>query len=309
MSGVIAVLVAGLLSPMPAYYINWGRYAQLGGQVILPIAMWMLWGVIDDSSTDDAANRWRQLPWLKIIITGGVIAGMILFEYRMIFIITTFVIALVVGQLIINSKKNIHKWLVELWSLALVGLVTILLFLPWGLRLQHGNLINLADFNAKVTAIFDLVTKDYHAWLNISFYIPIGLVIIGLLGLIWAIIKRDWATASIGLWVVGMSSLYFLTLLHIPWVQYVQSFAVLISLYIPVALFTGYLLCDLSDWLSNWKPGKTVIYSAIILLGVIGAWNQRDIANPSTYEFVTRPDSQAMSWISEQTSSSCSLSY
>jgi hypothetical protein len=27
-----AVLVAGLLSPMPAYYVNWGRYAQLAGQ-------------------------------------------------------------------------------------------------------------------------------------------------------------------------------------------------------------------------------------------------------------------------------------
>ena len=28
-AGVGAVLTAGLLSPMPAYYVNWGRYAQL----------------------------------------------------------------------------------------------------------------------------------------------------------------------------------------------------------------------------------------------------------------------------------------
>ncbi len=304
MSGVIAVLVAGLLSPMPAYYINWGRYAQLGGQVILPVAMWMLWSVIGDVSTDHATKPWQQLPWVKIIITGGVIAGMILFEYRMIFIIITFVIALAIGQLILNSKANIRKWLVELWSLGLVGFFTILLFLPWGLRLQQGNLMNLAEFSPKVTPLIDLVAKDYQTWLNIRFYIPLGLVIFSLLGLIWAIIKRDWTTASIGLWVMGMSALYLLTLVHIPWVQYVQSFAVLISLYIPVALFIAYLLSDLSRWLSSWKHGKTIIFGVIILCGIIGAWKQRDIADPSTYEFVTRPDSQAMGWISEQTSTS-----
>ncbi len=303
-SGVIAVLVAGLLSPMPAYYINWGRYAQLGGQVILPVAMWMLWGVIDDSPMNLVTNRWRQLPWAKIIITGGVISGMILFEYRMIFIIITFVIALAVGQLFVNRKKNIRKWLVELGSLGLVGLVTILLFLPWGLRLQHGNLINLADFNNTASTIINLVTKDYQTWLNIRFYIPLGLEILGFLGLIWAIIKRDWPAASIGLWVVSMSALYSLTILHIPWVQYVQSFAVLISLYIPVALFIGYLFGDVSARLSTRKPCKTLIYAGIILFGIIGAWNQRDIANPTINGFVTRPDSLAMSWISEQTSTS-----
>ncbi|MDE3090745.1 MAG: hypothetical protein KGJ80_15325, partial [Chloroflexota bacterium] len=33
-AGVGAVLIAGLLSQMPAFYVNWGRYAQLAGQAI-----------------------------------------------------------------------------------------------------------------------------------------------------------------------------------------------------------------------------------------------------------------------------------
>src|SRR4030043_566280 len=41
-AGVVSVIAAGLLSPMPSYYINWGRYAQLAGQVILPILLWLV---------------------------------------------------------------------------------------------------------------------------------------------------------------------------------------------------------------------------------------------------------------------------
>jgi hypothetical protein len=106
---------------------------------------------------------------------------------------------------------------------------------------------------------------------------------------------------SIGLWVAGMSALYSLTILHLPWVQYVQSFAVLISLYIPAALFTGYLMGDLSNLLASWRLGKPLIITTVILVGCIGVWNQRNIANPNMYGFVTRPDTLAMSWIRENT--------
>ncbi len=300
MGGVIAVLVAGLLSPMPAYYINWGRYAQLGGQVILPVAMWMLWEVVDNAALDQTAKAQWKFPWVKIVITGGVIAGMILFEFRMIFIITTFVIAMAIGQLISSIGHDMHQWLREIWSIGLVGIVSVILFLPWGLKLEHSNLVNLADFNTKVSTIIDLVTKDYQTWLNIRFYLPIGLIIISLLGLIWAVLNRDWSMVSIGLWVAGMSALYSLTILRIPWVQYVQSFAVLISLYIPAALFTGYVAGDFSKKVINLNFGKTVTITAVILLSIFGAWNQRKIANSSMYGFVTRPDTQAMSWINEQ---------
>ncbi len=37
-AGVGAALAAAGLGPMPAYYLNWGRYTQLAGQVLLPAA-------------------------------------------------------------------------------------------------------------------------------------------------------------------------------------------------------------------------------------------------------------------------------
>ncbi len=300
-AGVVAVLAAGLLSSMPAYYINWGRYAQLAGQVILPVAMWMVWEVVDSTSGEQASSGWLELPWAKIIITGGIIAGMVLCEFRMIFVIATFVIALAIGQLIKYIRVNSRLWLREVWSLGLVGFTSIVLFLPWGLRLRHSNLINLSDFNSQINSIINLVRLDYITWQNIRFYVPIGLIFLGVSGLIWAIIKRDWAVASLGLWVAGMAVLYSLTLLHIPWVQYVQSFAVLISLYIPMGLFVGYLVSNLTEWLSKWKPGNAVVFSAVIVFGLAGALSQRNISHPDSYAFVTRPDSLAMSWINAQT--------
>ena len=35
-AGVVAALVVGLLSIMPAYYVSWGRYTQLTGLLLLP---------------------------------------------------------------------------------------------------------------------------------------------------------------------------------------------------------------------------------------------------------------------------------
>ncbi|MGQ9846764.1 MAG: hypothetical protein ACUVQP_04585 [Bacteroidales bacterium] len=46
--GVAAWLVAGLLSFMPMFYVNWGRYTQLTGQVLLPVIVFLLWEIVED---------------------------------------------------------------------------------------------------------------------------------------------------------------------------------------------------------------------------------------------------------------------
>jgi hypothetical protein len=68
-----AVLAAGLLSPMPTVYVNWGRYAQLAGQAILPVAAWLLWDLLE--------NRDRRAGGL--VLAAVAMAGMTLAYYRM----------------------------------------------------------------------------------------------------------------------------------------------------------------------------------------------------------------------------------
>ena len=299
--GVVAVLVAGLLSPMPAFYINWGRYAQLGGQVLLPIAMWMVWEIVDEASIAHVTRRWLQIPWTKIIISGGMIAGMILFEFRMIFIITSFVITLSLGLLIKNGRLKLRKWLQELLPIFMIGIISILLFLPWGLRILNSKLINYSGFNSQASTLSDLIRQDYQTWQNIHFYVPIVIIILGLAGWMLALIKRNWIVVSLGLWVALMASLYSLITLHVPWIQYVQSFAVVISLYIPAGLFVGYLVAVLTPRLFKWKLGGILTFAFVVGFGLLGTWNQRNIANPDVYGHVTRPDLRAMEWINRQT--------
>jgi len=267
---------------------------------MLPVAIWMLFDTIDHINSEKYMSKWSKLPWFKICFTAGVITGMILFEFRMIFVIVTYVIALLIARLIKHKRQYFRLWIQELIAISLTGVISIVLFLPWAVGLNRGKLITYATISAN--SIKDLVLKDYQTWLNIRFYIPIGLLTLALVGLVWAIIKKDWLTASLGLWVGFMASLYALLLIHIPWVQYVQSFAVIISLYIPVGIFAGYIGGDIARWLSTRKPGKVVLYSCIVILGLMGLWNQRDISHPDEYAFITTPDMQAMQWIKENIS-------
>ena len=39
LAGVVAALVSGLISVMPAYYASWGRYTLLCGMLALPVAL------------------------------------------------------------------------------------------------------------------------------------------------------------------------------------------------------------------------------------------------------------------------------
>ena len=298
--GVVTVLIAGILSPMPAYYVNWGRYAQLAAQVILPIAIWMVWEVTG-SIRDNASRNIFKLPWAKILLTGAVIAGMLLFEYRMVYIILTFILAWAVGQFFRYRIDKINLWLRELWAVIIIGLTGIILFLPWGLRLSHGNLLNYSSFSNNINTLINLVKQDYQTWQNILFYVPLGMIILAVIGWVWSVIKKDWLTISLGIWIFFMSAVYALILLRIPWAQYVQSFAVIISLYIPLGLLIGYLTGSITKWLHTIKFGGMVAFTGIIILGFIGAWGQRDISDPATYGMVTQPDLRAMAWIKQET--------
>ena len=72
--GLITVLIAGGFSQFPAYYTNWGRYPQMAGQAILPVAERRLWAMLDEKEQTDG------LP--AIVGAGILIAGMTLTDYR-----------------------------------------------------------------------------------------------------------------------------------------------------------------------------------------------------------------------------------
>ena len=300
-AGVFAVLAAGLLSPMPAFYINWGRYAQLAGQVILPILLWMVWDVLASTAASSGPTWHASFPWLKIFLTGMTLTAMVLCQFRMPYLFMAFLLAWIIGWMITHRKLETAAPIRVLLPLLVIGLIGIVLFIPWAIRLNHGNLLGVAGMRAEQARLIEIIQQNYLGWKKIVFYVPVAMLVLTCFGWMWALVKKAWLVVSIGLWIAFMASIYSLTIIGVPGTQFVDPFSVLIALYIPVGLLSGYLVSDFANLLARWKFGNFVTVIFIALLGVIGAWNQHNIALPDTYAMVTRPDSMAMEWIREHT--------
>jgi hypothetical protein len=187
-AGVGAVLVAGLLSPMPAYYVNWGRFAQLAGQAVLPVALWLLWEGVDR----------ERVAWGPLLLAGLALGGMILHYYRMPFYYATFVLAWLVGWGLPEWKADGRRWLGALGRMALVAGVALLLVIPWGSYIAGGRLAGAleAGTSAPTASEWERVLADYQVWRDVAWYVPWPLLGATSLALVWALARRRWAVAA-----------------------------------------------------------------------------------------------------------------
>jgi hypothetical protein len=291
-AGVGAVLVAGLVSPMPAYYVNWGRYAQLAGQAILPVALWLLW---------EFARPGRF--WRTVLLAGTIISGMALTYYRMVLYYVPFVLAWLIGWGLPQWGNSIRQWLRVAVYLVCAAAIALLLFLPWWRQIAGGYLATRLEAGVVSGAPAEWVWADYRIWRDVAFYVPKPLLVIALAALVWSLMRRQWAVAAIGVWVLGLASIVAGRLIHLPGANMMQNFAILIALYIPTALLLGWLIGQVSQQviersrIEQWVIG--VLTMAVALWMAVG---QTKIVRPS-FIMVTRPDMRAMAWIQEHTPS------
>jgi hypothetical protein len=292
-AGVGAVLAAGLLSPMPAYYVNWGRYAQLAGQAVLPAALWLLWEAVQR----DGGSR------KTILLAAVVLSGMALAYYRMPFYYVLFVLSWLIGWGLPNWRMNARRWLTGAARLTLIAGVVLLLLLPWGLHIAGGQLAMALEAGITKESSLDQVLADYQIWRNVTFYVPWPLLIVALGALVWSLVRRRWTVALVGLWVLALASLVTGRLIRLPGANLMTNLAVLIALYIPVGLLVGWLIGKAAMLAEQWmgKAGQWIVGMAIAAVAVWSAVGQLGIIQPS-FVMVTRPDARAMSWIRENTS-------
>ena len=123
-AGIGTIIVAGLLMPMPAFYVNWGRYAQLAGQVVLPIAIWLLWDFLEP----------KRLSWPAYGLASLSLAGLALNYYRMPFYYAAFVLAWLLLWALPRWRTDLRRWGIGMARLAMVAGGALLLLLPWALQ-------------------------------------------------------------------------------------------------------------------------------------------------------------------------------
>jgi hypothetical protein len=290
-AGVGTVLVIGLLSPMPAEYVNWGRYAQLTGQAILPVALWLLWEAVQA----------QDAPWKAMLLASLVLAGMALSYYRMPFYYAAFVLTWLIVWGLMHWKAKAKPWLRGFKRLAIVATIALLFFAPWASTVSGGTLATVLAAGVTRASPLKQVLMSYRAWRRVARYVPIPLLAASSVAFVWSLVRRQWTITSVGLWVLALASLVAARLIHLPGANLMQHFAILIALYIPVGLLVGWLVGETATPIGRWTK-QWLIGGVIAIVAVWAAARQMGIVKPS-YVMVTRPDTRAMAWIRETTPS------
>lgn len=187
-AGLVSAMVTGLVSTMPAFYANWGRYTQLAGQAILPFAMVALVAAINPSSPISGEGRGGGLRqrWPLIITNIILIVGLFLSHYRVLIFYTAWVVVVLLWRLTIaapgakaalvegtgspplaamqhgfdpeqivqgerSQPRTGGSIVASLVTMLIIGLGALLVALPWLLNLYHNYFGGLVDRLKNVT--------------------------------------------------------------------------------------------------------------------------------------------------------------
>ena len=285
-AGVGAVLLAGLLSPMPMFYVNWGRYTQLAGQIIMPGAVCAVWVLLETP-----APNWRlmTLCWIAF-------AGLALTHYRVFVFAALFLPAF----FLLEVKRETVRALVTkmLWLAGGAGV----LFLPWLAHTFAGKLtqISAQQLTTPVQATPAWV-QQYNSIGNLFTYLPPLLWLLLPISIGWGLWRRQKGIALLGLWwfflLVAANPQWF----RLPGEGTISNFAVFIAAYIPVGVMEGAALGRLIGERDRRTAVALGLFLAMAAVGVWGARQRLADLNVSAAALATRPDVRAAAWIQANT--------
>ena len=287
-AGVGAVLLAGLLSQMPMFYVNWGRFTQLAGQVILPVGLWFLVEALDRPAI--RPRRW--------ILAGIALAGLGLTHYRIIFFVPCFLLPYLLWRLWVRRRdwRGIGQLVA---GLAVTGAVSLLLVAPWLWMVLQGAYAStaadvVADPNAGSTLNQAYLYERFWQWLSWP------LALLAALGAGLAL----WRRSAMNLVTTWLAMLFLLANPHwvgLPGTGLVDNFTVLIALYLPASMLGGYVLGEAIRYGGyRWRLLPWVVVVLVVAAGMLGARARASTLLPG-FQMVTPADEQAMAWIRTNT--------
>jgi hypothetical protein len=285
-AGIGAVLVTGLLSPMPMRYVNWGRYTQLAGQVVLPAALLISWRAFEAGDRD----------WRLITLAGLAVGGLALTHYRVLIFYVVFVVAWVA------LSPGRVRWRQGLDRVFWVGAGSAALFLPWFVRIFGGRIV--ANFGHQLTTAPDQVssfTEQYNAIGSLTNYMGPALWLLAAVGVAVGLWRRKHGVLLLVTWVFLLFIATNPQLLRLPGSGAISNFALFIAAYVPAGLLLGDLLAAGMEQAGRHRVENVVAVIAVTIVGVWGMRERMGDVRPPEHAMVTRPDSRAMAWIRENT--------
>ncbi|HLF24921.1 MAG TPA: DUF6541 family protein [Anaerolineae bacterium] len=282
-AAMLAAVVTGLVSVFPAYYINWGRYTQLTGLILLPIFLGLIWDWIESGTSRSL------LPFLAILA-----AGLALTHYRVTLMAASGVIVLSGGSLLLR-KALWPAWKEAGWRLLKATAIAGGLTGPWIWHLFAARQQGYPVYVGPPGPTFFTLERLGSGVLNY----PTNILVAGLtlMALLWGWWRRERLVMTLSTWAALM---LFLSTPRFAG-AFMDTISVFISLYFPASVIIGWALATSIDALA--KRFNFVLRVAWIgLAGVIiwGAATISSIVEPGS-AYVQADDLAAMEWIRQNT--------
>ena len=301
-AGTIAVAFAGLVSMHPGFYLNWGRYTQLAGQVVLPGLIWLIWTTIEYSRERPA---WRNLAAV-VGLAGLAWAGLALSHYRILILAIVFmVVTIPTGVFLFKLNRK------GILALAAGSALGAALFLPWFLRSLGGNIGSTAlglISTSSVEVADTLLSYNGSADPLASFSDAVRALF--LVACAAAIALKNPYSIAIVVWMIGMVAATNPKVLGLPGTGIISNFTLNIHAYIPVSLIGGAAAASIGHLVSSpmREPIGQIVRALILLFGMangfLGFKERVSDIDPQKYSILLRPDVRASAWIRENTPTS-----
>ena len=217
-----AAVFVGLVSFFPAYYVSWGRYSQLLGLLLLPVAMAAVWALLEAAQRRAPA----PLPWPLAACAGLLAAGLLLAHYRVFIFYAVFVVVAVGVQA--RAGRRGLKWL------AATAAVGAMLALPWLARLLTTAVLPLLGPQSGGLAS----TESYNEipWRYFQGFLERGALALAGAAALWGLFRREKAVWALVLWALGIFALINVG----GATRLINNNSWAISLFVPAALLLGW---------------------------------------------------------------------
>jgi hypothetical protein len=290
LAGLVAALISGLVTPMPAYYTSWGRYTELAGLLILPAALAFAVMAIEDERP--------KLNYIAITLACLAFTGLLLVHYRVLAFFTLLLAAYVVSQVSFSPGK-----LSALGKKALILSVAIviggfLLAIPW----IYPNISRMIPYAMQSVGGPQRKLFSDFDWSYLTAALGKYSLYAAGFGFLLAMIRLKRFTITLLLWVFGMFFLANLGSLGLAGGSFVNSTSVEISLFMPLGLLGGYLVSLVIEFANRFIPKRfsSLMYSGFAAAGLfvafLGAMRLLPLLRPDT-ELSRQGDRAAMEWI------------
>ncbi len=287
-----AAFFVALLSTMPAYYVSWGRYTQLSGLLILPVA-----AILTIEAVEERDRRGMALALFSQ-------AGLILLHYRVLAFYVCFVGAWWLAKLI-EAPGAWRKRLEALGYYATLGVGASIALLPWladtAIHLWLRAWIHWGGDRGLSSALWDFSLK--YAGRGFDRY----LLTVGILGALLGLWEQRRFSSVLLLWLGALFIVTNPSVVGLPGEGLTNNIAMLITWFMPQAIWSGFILDEVV--LRAWRNildrrGRFVCYGivSLLLLGLsgVGFHRQMTILNPVGV-LALEHDKAALQWISSHT--------